>query len=316
MADLTILFATYNGAKTLPRMLGALGNLEPPGGRVKIVAVDNASTDNSADLIKAHSEKLRITLLSETRLGKNVALNKGLSQIEGDLVVFTDDDIVPHRDWLVSIRGVAEQQSSYDIFGGAIYPLWEEKPEEWVLRNVPKGWFGWTDFNEGPVEPNCVWGGNMTVRSRVFKSHRFFEGIGPNGTLKYAKGSEIEFTWRAAKAGHKCWHSRSSVVGHLIRAHQVRPEWLLQRAYNKARGRRRVHKNNVKDRKVVPTREQRKFVEFMSAYDIICELFRITFDLTHASLSDSFEDRFKAKLRLRTLQGDLAERCRYIIPRN
>jgi len=59
---------------------------------------------------------------------------------------------------------------------------------------VPKGWFGWTDFNEGPIKPNKVWGVNMTVRAKVFSDHRFFEGIGPNGTRKYVVGSDIEFT--------------------------------------------------------------------------------------------------------------------------
>jgi glycosyltransferase involved in cell wall biosynthesis len=295
MANLTILFATHNGAKTLPRMLEALEHLELPGNRVKIVAVDNASTDGSADLIKARSRKLRITLLSEARRGKNIALNKGLSEIEGDLVVLTDDDIVPRRDWLISIRRIAEEQPSYDIFGGAIYPLWEQIPEEWVLRNVPKAWFGWTEFSEGPVSPLCIWGGNMAVRSQVFSEHRFSEEIGPDGTLNYAAGSEIEFSSRAAKTGHMCWHSRHAAVGHIIRAYQLRPEWLLQRAYKHARGLRRISKyNNVEDRGV-------------PGY-VIRQLLKATFYLTRASLFGTFEDEFKAKLCLRTLQGDLAER--------
>src|SRR5262249_50719559 len=224
------------------------------------------------------------------------ALNKGLSEVEGDLVVLTDDDIVPRRDWLISILRVAEEQPSYDIFGGAIYPLWEQVPEEWVLWNVPKPLFGWTDFDEGPVVPECVWGGNMAVRSRVFGKHRFLEEIGPDGTLNYATGSETEFTSRAAKAGHKCWHSKRCVVGHIIRAHQLRPEWLLQRAYNQARGMRRINKyNNVEDKGVVNY--------------IIHQLFKATFYLGRASLFGSFDDEFKAKLSLRILQGDLAERC-------
>src|SRR6516164_1146245 len=288
MADLTILFATRNGAPTLPRMLDALENLEPGGRPVKIVAVDNASTDGSAELIRARYGKLPITLLSEARLGKNIALNRGLTEVEGDLVVLTDDDIIPRYDWLTSIRRVAEEQPSYDIFGGAIYPLWEEIPEEWVLRNVPKGWFGSTDFNEGPIKPDKVWGGNMTVRAKVFSDHRFFEGIGPNGTRKY---EDIEFTLRAAKAGHMCWHSRSAVVGHIIRADQLRSEWLLQRAYNQAKGWR--HFNSDKS----------------SGGDVIRELFSAAYDLIHASLFGSFEDKFKAKLRLRRSQGDLVERC-------
>jgi glycosyltransferase involved in cell wall biosynthesis len=291
MVDVTILFATHNGAPTLLRMLDALENLEPGDGPVKIVVVDNASTDGSAELIRARYGKLPITLLSEARLGKNIALNRGLTEVEGDLVVLTDDDIIPRYDWLTSIRRVAEEQPSYDIFGGAIYPLWEEIPEEWVFRNVPKSRFGWNDFNEGPIEPVHIWGGNMTVRAKVFRNHRFFEGTGPNGTMKYVAGSETEFTLRAAKAGHMCWHSRSSVVGHIIRAHQLTPEWLLQREYNSARGWRRINSNKQIDG------------------DVIRELFSAAYDVIHASLLGSFEDKFKAKLRLRRSQGDLVERC-------
>ena len=293
LADLTVLFATHNGAETLPRMLDALNNLDAPGEHVKIVAVDNASTDGSADLIRANSRKLNITLLSEVRLGKNIALNKGLSEIEGDLVVLTDDDTVPRRDWLVSIRRIAEEQPNYDIFGGAIYPLWDEKPADWILRCFPKAYFTWTDLDEGPIEPVYVWGCNMTVRSKVFKTHRFLEGIGPDGTAKYATGSETEFTRRAATSGHLCWHSRDCVVGHIVRAHQIKPEWLLQRAYNQAKGWRRMNTiHNLKDRSAVTVA-----IKFCGA----------TFGLARACVFGSFEDRLRAKVRLRALQGELNE---------
>ena len=131
----------------------------------------------------------------------------------------------------------------------------------------------------------------MTVRTKVFSNHRFFEGIGPNGTRKYASGSEIEFTRRAAKAGHMCWHSRSAVVGHIIRAYQLRPEWLLQRAYNYARGKRRINSDN------------------RSGEVGTIELFSAVCDVIHANLFGSVEDKFKARLRLRMSQGDLVERC-------
>ncbi len=158
MVALTVLFATHNGADTLPRMLDAIEDLDVPAGGFKIVVVENGSTDNSAALIRSRSGKMPISLLTLLAPGKNAALNKGLSEIEGDLVVLTDDDVIPRHDWLVSIQRIAQQQPGFDIFGGAIYPVWEEAPPEWVFRSVPKEWFGWTDFHEGPVEPQCVWG--------------------------------------------------------------------------------------------------------------------------------------------------------------
>jgi len=299
MAGLTVLFATFNGASTLPRMLDALENLEAPPGGLKIVAVDNASTDASAALIKAREARLPITLVSESRRGKNAALNTGLGSVEGELVVLTDDDVIPRPDWLVSIRRVADEQPNYDIFGGAIYPICDEAPSEWVMRCVPKGVFAWTDFKEGPIEPSNVWGPNMTVRFPVFRDHKFSEGIGPNGTPKYASGSATGFTRRAAKAGHRCWHSPRIVVGHIVRAYQLRPEWLLQRIHNHARGARRldeaVYEEAVANFFGYPRYLTRQLIE--SAMGVIS-----------SRLFGGFEEQFKARLRFRQLQGDIAER--------
>jgi glycosyltransferase involved in cell wall biosynthesis len=296
--SMTILFATHNGADTLPRMLDAFEDLEPPAGGFKIVAVDNASSDDSAAIVTSRAARLPIEVLTELRPGKNVALNKGLTAVEGDLVVLTDDDIIPRPDWLVSIQRVAKEQPDYDIFGGAIYPVWEEAPPDWVLRCCPKGYFAWTDFEEGPVEPICVWGPNMTVRSALFRSHRFFEGIGPDGTRSYVTGSEGEFTWRVGKLGHRCWHSQNSVVGHIIRRHQIEPEWLLQRAYNLTRGWRRLHKpDKPQEIAAVADRDSRKTREIIEAQ----------LRLLRAFFGGSFEEQFKARLRLQALKGDMAE---------
>ena len=90
---ITVIFATYNGSDSLPLMLEALTKIIPPQGGWKLVAVDNASTDNSHEILTNYLPKLPLTILSETQQGKNSALNTGLKAIEGDLVVFTDDDI-------------------------------------------------------------------------------------------------------------------------------------------------------------------------------------------------------------------------------
>jgi hypothetical protein len=61
----------------------------------------------------------------------------------------------------------------------------------------------------------------MAVRTVVFHEHKFAEDIGPNGSATYAKGSEVEFTIRAAKAGYRRWHFHASPVGHIIRPYQL-----------------------------------------------------------------------------------------------
>ena len=306
MSRITVLFATLNGAHTLPRMLDTLQRLEPPTGGWKVIAVDNGSDDDSLRILKERAVKLPMMALSEPRRGKNIALNAGLAHTEGEIVALTDDDVILPPDWLITIESVAAQQVGYDIFGGAIYPVWEQTPPDWVLRCVPKKMYSCTDFPKGPIHPLGVWGPSMAVRSSVFRGHRFAENIGPNGSSLYTKGSETEFTVRAARSGHRCWHFHASPVGHIIRPHQLRPEWLLQRAYNDARGIRRL--SRIADERPLfrvfgyPLRHAFGFIRAAGA------LTTATCRVATSRLFGDFEYQFRASSRLRYCQGDFAER--------
>ena len=162
MSVITVLFATFNGAHTLPRMLDQLERLQPPTGGWEVIAVDNGSSDDSLKIMTERAKRLRMTVLSEPRRGKNVALNTALPLANGDIIAFTDDDIILSPDWLVCIERIAAQQPEYDIFGGPIYPVWEKPAPDWVLRNAPKGFLGWADFPEGPIDVIQIWGGRRT----------------------------------------------------------------------------------------------------------------------------------------------------------
>jgi glycosyltransferase involved in cell wall biosynthesis len=83
---LTVLMATYNGAMTLPYVLKKYTQLEPPAGGWKVIIVDNGSADQTKEIIATFSRRLPLTYLYEPKQGKNVALNKALPSVSGDLV--------------------------------------------------------------------------------------------------------------------------------------------------------------------------------------------------------------------------------------
>jgi glycosyltransferase involved in cell wall biosynthesis len=239
---MTVLIATYNGAKTLPQVLNMYCALEPPDGGWKLVLVDNGSTDHTKEIIAGFSHCLPLTYLCERKPGKNAALNTGLSSLSGDLVVLTDDDALPRSDWLRHLRIAANSQPSYTIFGGPILPKWELPAEDWLLRWVPRGptFSLLGPFNEGPINPRLIFGPNMAVRTGIFESgYRFDERIGPKGS-NYAMGSEGEFLRRLAKAGFKAWHCSDAIVEHIIRSFQMNKEWVLARAVRYGRGQYRL----------------------------------------------------------------------------
>lgn len=238
---LTVLIATYDGAETLPDVLNAYCQLESPNGGWKLIIVDNGSPDHTKEIIASFSKRLPLTYLIESKRGKNVALNTGLSDVSGDLVVFTDDDVLPQPDWLRQIRSAADSHLSFSIFGGPILPKWKSSPEDWILDWVDLG----TTFailypaEEGPFNPHLVWGPNMAIRSDIFqKGYRFDETIGPKGA-NYAMGSETKFILRLTKAGFKVWHCKKAVVHHVIQSSQMTQDWVLNRAIRRGRGKYR-----------------------------------------------------------------------------
>jgi len=228
---LTVLIATYNGAATLPYVLEAYRNLASPDGGWQLVIVDNGSTDQTRAIIASFRQRLPLTYLYEPQQGKNTAL----PAVSGELVVFTDDDTLPRPNWLKLLRSAADSHPSFAIFGGPILPQWESPPEEWIMAWVPLPVsFGVLyPRDDGPIPPrlvpSAVFGANMAIRTSIVeRGYRFNEAIGPKGS-NYAMGSEAELLRRLARKGMQAWHCRSAVVQHIIRAFQMREEWIRAR---------------------------------------------------------------------------------------
>jgi len=240
---LTVLIATYNGARTLAAALGAYCHIQAPKGGWKLVVVDNGSTDATREIIHSFKDRLPLTYLFEPSRGKNVALNTGLSSVEGDLISLTDDDILPRSDWLQELRLAADSHPSFSVFGGRVIPRWEVQPDEWLLSRVKVimgmgAVYALTDpsWEEGPIDPGHVFGGNMAIRTRIFETgHRFDPRIGPRGQW-YAMGSETDLTKRLSRGGFHSWHCKNAVVEHMIRKSQMTQEWILSRALIFGRG--------------------------------------------------------------------------------
>jgi glycosyltransferase involved in cell wall biosynthesis len=263
--------ATYNGVATLPAVLDAYCRLDPPAQPWQLVIVDNGSNDGSAALVAAYAARLPLRCLHQPQRGKNAALNLALevvlgesntlnvlsessqsgqsSQLSGpdrrrgpgggDLLIFTDDDATPDRDWLRQWEACARAHPDYAVFGGAIVPDWAQPPPEWLPRLAPTGLtFGLTapSLPDGPVFPGLVWGANMAVRRGAFDAgYRFDTTVGPNG-VTYAMGSETELTRRLALAGYRAWHCAGARVAHHIRAGQMRTAYVLKKAWRFGRG--------------------------------------------------------------------------------
>lgn len=236
---LTIVFATYNGCDTLELMLQRLCELTLPPAELEILMVNNGSNDSTVEVAKSFVDKLPLKILQENKRGKNRALNHGIEHAKGDLLLFTDDDVLPDKDWLVRVWECAEENEDADLFGGRILPHWDMKSVPFYLNSVPlTAAYGITpaELISGPVHAGAIWGANMFVRKRVFEAgFRFDERVGP-GPGNYIMGSETEFNLRVASYGYTTWYCPDAIVSHIILQHETTKKWLTRRAYKFGRG--------------------------------------------------------------------------------
>lgn len=235
---ITVLCATRDRAHVLGKVLDNYTRLQPPEGGWEIVVVDNGSRDGTRGVIESYAGRLPIRYVFEPEPGKSCALNTGLAHVRGDLVVFTDDDILAEPGWLTAYREAADQNPDFDLFGGNEHLKWPRQPPSWAVCDdfMRGGCFcdAVPGVPSGPFDGYPI-GGNFAVRASVFEAgHRFDASLGPSDDLPM--GDETEFLIRMRKSGHKLWWVATAVVHHIVREDQVSKNWMLKRVIRYGRG--------------------------------------------------------------------------------
>lgn len=241
--DISVVLATYDRDDILVKTLDSFERLALQGVEWQCLVVDNACRGATRALVQRYSEVLPITYFEEPKPGKNNALMAAMPHAQGELIVFTDDDVVVDSAWLSSLWHGAQRLPKFDLFGGRILPLFpgDLKPEKGI--DLSKGFTksayviaDW-DLPEGEIRPGNIWGPNMAVRRRVFEAgYTFNRDIGPSQSSTYTMGSETEFLLRVAEAGYRSAYIPSALVHHQIRPEQLSIKWLKGRAIRHGKG--------------------------------------------------------------------------------
>jgi biofilm PGA synthesis N-glycosyltransferase PgaC len=98
MTGVTVLIAARNEAEGIGQTIAYLATQDCDG-PCNVILVDNASTDDTVEVarVQAAAWGLPLTILHESRRGKNNALNTGLRYVQTPLVITVDADTVLHR---------------------------------------------------------------------------------------------------------------------------------------------------------------------------------------------------------------------------
>jgi glycosyltransferase involved in cell wall biosynthesis/L-amino acid N-acyltransferase YncA len=241
--DVTVTIATRNRADTLRATLDSLKRQKLAGLSWQVIVVDNGSSDDTADVLASAVQDLPLTTLSEPSPGKNRALNAAIDAARGDLLVFTDDDIVADPAWLQRLNAAATRWPDINIFGGLITPAFPAETPDWLKDpRFPHARWTWSTYaprqDEGPTRETPL-GPNVAFRRSVLDGVRWDESIGPQGT-SFAMGSEVELLMRLARRGELFVFVPDARVKHVLQPKQVSESYLKGRAFRCGRGNARL----------------------------------------------------------------------------
>src|SRR5438876_635565 len=141
---LSIVIPVYNGAGSIPELIGALEELPIRGGH-EIILVNDASPDNSLEVCKALIDKARvpITLINLARnYGEHNAVMTGLRHARGAHIITMDDDLQNPPEEVQRLLAFSQRsgkQVVYTYYNDKQHPMWRNfasRFASWVANFV------------------------------------------------------------------------------------------------------------------------------------------------------------------------------------
>jgi GT2 family glycosyltransferase len=190
----------------------------------EFILVDNNSDDNTRHVfeeVEKHYES-KIRYVFEEKSGISHARNRGIKEARGEIIAFTDDDVIVDRYWIQNIEKAFKEHDDVACVGGKILPIWEISKPKWLKPNLYI-YLALSDYGDSVAymdSPN-IWGANFAVKSDVFKKYGLFDSNLGRIPRKLYSGEETEFLQRLQNAGEKILYYPLSIIYHCISAHKM-----------------------------------------------------------------------------------------------
>jgi glycosyltransferase involved in cell wall biosynthesis len=226
---ISVLICTRNRAGSLEATLGRFFAQRFAGGYgYELIVVDNGSTDGTSQIVEQcrtqHPQAVRH--LFEHRQGLAFARNTAVAAAQGEVIAFTDDDVLVSDDWLDQIHREFTDDPALRMLGGRVLLAGEEQQQVAWLRSDERAYFGLPDG------VNFVMGANMAFRREFFDCAGLFDVR--LGTGRFFEGADdVELIYRGLKAGYRLLYAPNVLVYH--NHDRVTPEQACRLEYGYAK---------------------------------------------------------------------------------
>ena len=233
---ISVVVCTYNGSPKLENTLASFGRLfTAPEVSWELVVVDNCSIDNTAHIVGrfAATSGVCVRYVFEPEQGKSFALNTGVRAARGELLAFTDDDVLVDQHWLTGLVRIFAQ---FDCMGvaGRVVPVWWQPKPLWLELEDQQAVVHF-EYGEEPRTLDLPpIGANMAFRRIAFEKYGLFRV--DLGRIKNVSGIEDrEFGGRLLSAGEKIVYAPQAIIYHPVEPARLRKNYVLRWAYSVGR---------------------------------------------------------------------------------
>ena len=175
----SIIIAARNEEENIGNCILSLLQQDYPRELFEIIAIDDHSQDKTLSVMKSiKSAQLKILQLpvDETNSYKKAAINYGILQAFGDLIIMTDADCIAENRWLSTIVSYYEKHRPVMIAG----PVALINESGWLEKWQSLDLCGMMVITAGAITngfPNMCNGGNLAYEKKAFTDVGGFKGI-------------------------------------------------------------------------------------------------------------------------------------------
>lgn len=234
----SVTICTYNRAFWLRQTLEFITRQDYPADRWEILVVDNNSRDETAKVVAEFARAPKVPrYFLETNQGSSYARNRGIAEAVGEIVVFTDDDMLGPTDWLRTLMQpfVRPGNERVAAVGGEVIPVFPEGLPAWL-----DGYWKPLNFRNdvGPLRPNQLpMTANLALRKAVFSEVGLFRtDLGRIGNHSLFN-EDHDLCRRVFAAGYSMWYSPHASLQHQIPAGRLTFSYTCRQMRDAARSR-------------------------------------------------------------------------------
>ncbi len=239
VVDITVVLPTFNRGESLKTTLDSISRLTlPPDLNWELIVVDNNSTDKTPQVVRdfAGAAPFRVRYIFERRQGRSPALNAGIAAASGKIIAFTDDDVILHSEWLITLKRTFDAFQCAGV-GGRIIPVWQQPKPDWLEMEEQQAIVHY-EHGDQPVvlKDHPPLGANCAYRKEEFVKYGTFRlDLGVSGENRGITCEDTEFATRLLRAGEKIVYAPGAIIYHPVDPRRATKAYFRKWYYNDGR---------------------------------------------------------------------------------